>query len=122
MACKRNRFSLPIHLIEALEIISDDFEVAAAELLRIGAMDALKMLPLGKMTGQRGVYEISLPESLQQRISTHSKQVSCPLDTMIENILWAMVHGFPDHINSSMRENAAGLERLKKHLAISGWW
>lgn len=122
MAFQKKQMNLSKHLVESLEILAEQFELAPAEMLRIGAMDPLKLLPIGHSTEERISFELSWPLSLQQRIDQCAARAGCSLEFMVEHILSSMVQGFPAHFPCPIRDNPSGLDRLKRHLANLTWW
>ena len=128
MSTEHTRLTLPQTLITQLDIIAEEFEVGAAELLRLGAMDPLKMIISSTVRPEvnpndLGILGLHWPKSLYRRIRSYSRETGHSLEAVVEQILWSMVRCFPEGFDNRLRENPTGTTRIKSELESSdGWW
>jgi hypothetical protein len=103
-----------------LAVVEEEFDLAAAELIRIGALDAMKLYPLSRKGEERSRFDLAWPASLRERLKAAAAVAHCTLEHLLEHLLWQVVIDFP-HYPGPLRSNPEGHRKVQECLAKVFW-
>jgi|GEM_PF-2573469 len=116
------RIQVSSQLAAALLVLEEEFDLLPGELVRLGVLNPLKLIPVGRRPVNSCSVEVLISKNLSTRLDEQAKRVECPSGTLIENILWMMVQEFLERFPAPVRDNPEGVGRFRRALDQMSWW